>query len=76
MADLKNSAMRCNTPALLYMLDDMLEVIVQEALPTLQPELSGFARDPYLRGSNAKPAAYPREPPTGGAKSGVAYFTA
>ena len=36
----------------------MVEVIVREAPPTLQPELVGLTRDPYLSQTKAKPASY------------------
>ena len=57
----------------------MVEAIFREELPTLQPALAGFTRDPYLRLTNAKTATYvdifvdgllglAQYPPTGGAE--------
>ena len=58
VADLENADLHCNPPGLLHKLDDMAEAIVREAMPTLQMELAGLTRDPYLRRPNSKQAAY------------------
>ena len=58
VADLENSALQFNKPDLPHQLDDRAEVIVSEAPPILQSALEGITREPYLRRSNAKSAAY------------------
>ena len=52
VADLSNASLRCNTPALRNNMDDIVEAISREALPTLQTELEGLIRDQYLRRAN------------------------
>ena len=56
--DLENSALSCNTHALLHKIYDMAEAILREKPPTLQPVLKGLTRDLYLMRANAKPVAY------------------
>ena len=56
--NLTDAALCCNTPALLHRLVDMLESIVSEELPTLQPSLTGLTRESYLSQANSKPDAY------------------
>ena len=58
MIDLVNSALRCNTPTIPHNMDDMEKAIVREATPTIQLELTGLTRDPYLRQSKNKLSAY------------------
>ena len=58
VVDLVNAALHCNVPALPHNLDVMAEAIVRETPPTLHPALAGLMRDPYLRRSNIKIAAY------------------
>ena len=58
VAELANTALRCNTPAFPHRLDDMAEYIVREEPPTLQLELAGLMRDPYIRQANAKLDSY------------------
>ena len=40
------------------MMDDMAEAIFRKEPPTLQPELVGFMKEPYLRQANANLGAY------------------
>ena len=56
--DLENSALSCNTHALLHKIYDMAEAILREKPPTLQPVLTGLTRYLYLMRANAKPVAY------------------
>ena len=58
VADLANTALICNTSAVLHRMDDMVEAIFREEPTALQPELAGLTRYPYLRRANVKPAAY------------------
>ena len=58
MADISNTDLRLNTPALLHTMDDMSEAIVGEEPPTLQPKLVGLMKEPYLRQANANLGAY------------------
>ena len=57
VADLANTALCCNTPALMHRLDEMAEYIVRKAPLALQAALSELMRDPQLRRANGKPAA-------------------
>ena len=58
VADLANTALICNTSAVLHRMDDMVEAIFREEPTALQPELAGLTRYPYLRQSNTNMAAY------------------
>ena len=58
VADIENSDLRCNTTALPQNMYDMREAIIREAPPTLKLALAGLTRDPYLRRTSVKPAAY------------------
>ena len=58
VVDLENAALRCNTISLPNDLYDMTKSILRVEPPTPQTVLTGMTRDPYLRRSNAKPAAY------------------
>ena len=58
VANLSNSALCCNTPALLHRLDYMVKSIFRAEPPTLQQALRGLTRYLYLIWANANPSAY------------------
>ena len=55
VVDLANAYLRCNTPAFLHRLDDMMEAFFREEPPTIQLTLAGLMINPYLRQANTKP---------------------
>ena len=57
LANLANTALCLNIPALPHSMNDMAETIFRGELTTLHPVMSGLTRDPYLSQANTKRAS-------------------